>query len=159
MKQTVIVTEPLHPEAPPTRQQLRSRRKRAVRARTISVQRLGRRVLEPLPSKWMDSDTERPRTRAECVDGVRPCPYVSCAHHLYIDVSPRTGSIKLNFPDLEVWELTHSCALDLADAGGMTLERVGEIMNLTRERVRQVEVKALEQLQTHVEVAELGRLD
>jgi len=72
---------------------------------------------------------------------------VSCKHHLFIDVSPRTGAIKLNFPDLEVWDLGESCALDVADRGGTTLEDVGAIMNLTRERIRQVEVKALAKLE------------
>ncbi len=36
-----------------------------------------------------------------------------------------------------------TCALDVADRGGITLEEVGEIMNLTRERIRQVEVRGL----------------
>jgi len=40
-----------------------------------------------------------------------------------------------------------SCALDIADRGGTTLEDVGAIMNLTRERIRQVEVKALAKLE------------
>ena len=62
-------------------------------------------------------------------------------------MSPRTGAIKLNFPDLEVWDLGESCALDVADRGGTTLEDVGAIMNLTRERIRQVEVKALAKLE------------
>jgi hypothetical protein len=65
---------------------------------------------------------------------------------LYLDVSARTGAIKLNFPDLEVWEMTETCALDIADRGGTTLEEVGAIMNLTRERIRQVEVKGLAKL-------------
>jgi len=61
-------------------------------------------------------------------------------------VKTDTNSIKLNFPHLEVWELEHSCALDVAERGGMTLEDVGHIMNLTRERVRQVEVAGIEKL-------------
>jgi len=61
--------------------------------------------------------------------------------------SPRTGAIKLNYPDLEVWELSESCSLDIADHGGTTLEDVGAIMNLTRERVRQVELKVLAKLE------------
>jgi hypothetical protein len=72
---------------------------------------------------------------------------VACKYHLYIDVSPRTGAIKLNFPDLEVWDMGESCALDVADRGGTTLEDVGAIMNLTRERIRQVEVRALAKLE------------
>ena len=43
--------------------------------------------------------------------------------------------------------MNESCALDVADRGGTTLEDVGAIMNLTRERIRQVEVKALAKLQ------------
>jgi hypothetical protein len=35
----------------------------------------------------------------------------------------------------------------VADRGGTTLEDVGAIMNLTRERIRQVEVKALAKLE------------
>ena len=72
---------------------------------------------------------------------------MSCKHHLYLDVSARTGAIKLNFPDLEVWEMNETCALDVADRGGTTLEEVGAIMNLTRERIRQVEVKGLAKLE------------
>jgi hypothetical protein len=130
-----------------TREQRRSRRKRDVRARTISVKRMTKRELEIGRLLYPETGYWKPRTRAECVDGPRPCPYVSCKHHLYIDVSPRTGAIKLNFPDLDVWEMTESCALDVADRGGTTLEDVGAIMNLTRERIRQVEVKALAKLE------------
>src|SRR5580700_5943165 len=135
------------PSAPVTREQRRSRRKRAIRARTISVKRMTKRELEL--GRLLYPDTEefaKPETRADCQGGARPCPFVSCKHHLYLDVSARTGAIKLNFPDLEVWEMTETCALDVADRGGTTLEEVGAIMNLTRERIRQVEVKGLAKL-------------
>jgi hypothetical protein len=130
-----------------TREQRRSRRKRDVRARTISVKRMTKRELEIGRLLFPETDYWKPRTRAECAEGPRPCPFVSCKHHLFIDVSPRTGAIKLNFPDLEVWDLGESCALDVADKHGTTLEDVGAIMNLTRERIRQVEVKALAKLE------------
>jgi hypothetical protein len=129
-----------------TREQRRSRRKRQVRARTISIKRMTKREIEIGRLLYPEVDHERPRTRSECADAPRPCPYVSCKHHLYLDVSARTGAIKLNFPDLEVWEMTETCALDVADRSGTTLEEVGAIMNLTRERIRQVEVKALAKL-------------
>jgi hypothetical protein len=135
----------LQPEI--TREQRRSRRKRDVRARTISVKRMTKRELEIGRLLFPETDYWKPRHRAECAEGPRPCPFVSCKHHLFIDVSPRTGAIKLNFPDLEVWDLGESCALDIADKGGTTLEDVGAIMNLTRERIRQVEVKALAKLE------------
>jgi DNA-directed RNA polymerase sigma subunit (sigma70/sigma32) len=62
-------------------------------------------------------------------------------------VSPYTGTIKINFPDIEVWEMRVSCALDIADHGGMRLEDVGELMNVTRERARQIEIQALAKLE------------
>ncbi len=131
-----------------TREQRRSRRKREVRARTISVKRMTKRELELGRMLYPDvEDVEKPQSRAECASGERPCPFVSCKHHLYLDVSAKTGAIKLNFPDLEVWDMNETCALDVADRGGTTLEEVGAIMNLTRERIRQVEVKGLAKLQ------------
>jgi hypothetical protein len=139
-----------------TREQRRSRRKREVRARTISVKRMTKRELELGRMLYPDVEgVERPVTRADCQGGERPCPFVSCKHHLYLDVSARTGAIKLNFPDLEVWEMTETCALDIADRGGATLEEVGAIMNLTRERIRQVEVKGLAKLQALRDMAVL----
>src|SRR3954470_6894429 len=90
----------LAPEPQLTREQRRSRRKRDVRARTISVKRLSKAELERGRQLYPeDTSMERPTTRAECVNGLRPCPYVSCQHHLFLDVSSRTGAIKLNFPD------------------------------------------------------------
>ena len=132
-------------------------RKRAsrARARTISIRRLSKaelnrgRVLYPEEEYW------KPKTRAECRDTERPCPFVSCKYHLYIDVHPVRGSIKLNLPDVEVWEMTDTCSLDVADRGGITLEEVGEIMNLTRERVRQVETAGLAKLEALADIERL----
>jgi hypothetical protein len=138
-----------------TREQRRSRRKRAVRARTISVKRMTKRELELGRLLYPEVEVEKPRLREECVNGARPCPFVSCKHHLFLDVSARTGAIKLNFPDLEVWDMNETCALDVADRGGTTLEEVGAIMNLTRERIRQVEVKGLAKLEALREMESL----
>jgi len=96
-------------------------------------------------------DLQRPHTRADCMNGPRPCLFVSCKHNLYLDVNPETGSIKLNFPDKEIWELAYTCALDVAEKGGITLEEVGEIMNLTRERIRQLETRGLMKLREATE--------
>ncbi len=116
---------------------------RRMRARTISIRRLSKAELEQGRAQYPEEAYWRPEARSACADVPRPCPYVSCKHHLYLDVHPERGSIKLNFPHLEVWELEESCALDVADRGGVTLEEVGTIMNLTRERVRQVETAGL----------------
>ena len=101
---------------------------------------------ELLAEQGITLDHERPTCRAECWEAERPCPYVGCCHHLYLEVNQQSGSIKLNFPDLEPWELKQTCSLDVAEHGGVTLEGVGELTNLTRERVRQIEVAALRRL-------------
>lgn len=94
------------------------------------------------------TDVLRPLVRGDCkADAVRPCPWVSCSMHLYLDVNPDTGKIKLNFPALEVWEMAETCTLDIADRGGVTLEEVGAAMNITRERVRQMETLAAQRAQ------------
>lgn len=133
-------------------------RKPRVRGRTISMKRLAKSDLERGRLENPEVDVQRPRTRAECLQGEnaeRPCPYVSCKHHLYLDVSPRSGAIKLNFPHMEVWDLPETCALDVADRGGVTLEEVGVIMNLTRERIRQLKTKGLTKIKALSEMAAL----
>ena len=72
-----------------------------------------------------------PRTRGECLYGLRPCAYLRCRYHLWVDVSKRRG-----LPQ-------HSCALDVADEGPHTLEQLGDLLGLTRERMRQIESLAL----------------
>lgn len=92
--------------------------------------------------------TPRPRTRAECEKGPRPCPWVGCRHHLYLDVHINENSMPCH-PTKEVWELTDTCSLDIAEDGGVSCERVGELLNLTSERIRQIEVPLLAQLRVH----------
>ena len=123
-----------------------TRRKRPVRARTIPIKKMTKEQIRLGQILYPEVDHERPMLRAHCEGAERPCPFVSCKHHLYLDVNPETGSIKLNFPDIEVWEMTETCALDVAERGGVTLEEVGEIMNLTRERIRQLEMSGLSKL-------------
>ncbi|MDJ0761912.1 MAG: sigma factor-like helix-turn-helix DNA-binding protein [Myxococcota bacterium] len=123
-----------------------TRRKRPVRARTIPIKKITKEQLRIGRLLYSHVDLDRPTMRAQCESAERPCPYVSCKYHLYLDVNPETGSIKLNFPDIEIWEMTETCALDIAERGGVTLEEVGEIMNLTRERIRQLEMSGLTKL-------------
>lgn len=89
----------------------------------------------------------RPRTRAECVDVPRPCPFVGCRYNTYLDVSG-TGEIRLNSA-LEPDEVDPalSCALDVADDGGASLRDVGRVLDVTRERARQIEDRALQRMQ------------
>lgn len=129
---------------------------------------------------YPEADTiqaERPRTRGDCVNGIRPCPWVGCRHHLYLTVNDDTGAVTLNFPRKEpeeggpstrpsdrrgpldaaipVWEMKHSCSLDVAEQGGLNGPEMGELMELTKERIRQIEVAALANLRRYA--GELGR--
>lgn len=135
-------------EIPERRTYHPARRKRAIKARTIDV----RRAPDPRfdGGQPVEEALARPSTRAECSGGLRPCPWVSCRYHLYLDVSPRTGSLKLNFPDLEVWELEECCALDVADRGQTGSEQIGSLLNLTRERARQLEEEALRRARSKI---------
>ena len=126
---------------------------------------------DPERAHAIDEDW-RPRTRGDCDRVPRPCPYVACRHHLYLDVhSPRR--IRPMFPGLEPEELPESCSLDLAERGGMTLGEVGELLGgVSRERIRQIQTVACRKLRlplyrvapsdyedsAHVDEPELGEL-
>ena len=131
------------PEVAKIRCKVRPSRDGRFRSKTIAPKRLTRDEKRLAQELVYPEDVVRPRTREECLAMSRPCPFVSCEHHLYLDVNPDSGAIKLNFPHLEVWEMAETCSLDVADRGGITLEDVGSILNLTRERIRQVEVRGL----------------
>ena len=83
---------------------------------------------------------QRPKTRGECANGLRPCPWATCAHHV---ASARLG----NALDVPLDEWPESCTLDVADRDGATLEEVGDAIGVTRERVRQIERVAIAKLQ------------
>jgi hypothetical protein len=95
-----------------------------------------------------DDLPELPLFRGDCADVPRPCPFVSCRYSLYLDVTSK-GALRLNFPQLEPGDMPAdaSCALDVAERGGLWGEHVGALLNLTRERVVQIETRALRKLQ------------
>jgi hypothetical protein len=88
--------------------------------------------------------TPRPRTRGECARGVRPCPWVSCRHHLALDVYP-SGRVR------EYAGTGETCSLDVADRGGVTLEEVGEMLGISKEAARQMEDLAMDAMRMKVE--------
>lgn len=102
---------------------------------------------------------QRPATRADCLGGARPCPWITCRHNLYLDVAipgPGDGNRTILtaiqsahppdiLPDLET--LPETCALDVADRGGSHLVEIARYLGgISRERVRQVEEFALYKL-------------
>lgn len=102
-------------------------------------------------------------TRANCIGGPRPCPLVSCKFNTYLD--PKKHGVVINYGDrlpedvppeksciLDMIDKTHGDILPASKAnevtrhkkieGYMTLEEIADVMNLTRERVRQIEMSA-----------------
>ena len=157
------VSHALRREVPVERPPEAPRRPR-VRARTESMRRFSRRELDAgrmaAPEAELAPYYEmRPKKRSDCLNGenaARPCPWLSCRFNTYLDVNEETGSITTNFPDLDIDEIPETCALDIADRGGITLKEVGEIMNLTRERIRQIETRGLNRLASLSEMASLS---
>jgi hypothetical protein len=132
--------------------------------RPLTVQRrqmarLVRDEPEPLtPGERAELELARPRLRSQCVDGPRPCPFVACRYHLFLDVT-RAGGLQLTHPGLEPDELVESCALDVADRGGVTLETVGALLQVTRERIRQLQERGLVKLRRAAARGELERFE
>lgn len=133
--------QPTEQSPPPARG---TRTRMGARKVTLSLRRASKAELQRL-RELNDAETtieERPRRRADCQSGgsnaERPCPWASCRYHLAVDVQA-SGALTINFPDREIDELLDTCALDVAERGGLTREDVAARMNLTRERVRQLE--------------------
>lgn len=113
-------------------------------------------------------DILRPRKRADCLPGghneMRPCPWYGCKYHLGLDINEDTSSMAVR--DLD--DMVHTCDLDVAEIGGVpgsgkgagiSLEECGEIMDLTRERVRQLETRGLVELKLAPKAKELQPAD
>ena len=126
----------------------------------------------------VESTPTMPRTRGECADGPRPCPWVRCRHHLALDVT-HVGTMRLRggsgdslrtsdtATDLvrswideaaaAVLEMRDTCALDVAEMGAGSLREVGAVLNITHEGVRLVEVGAILKLRTAAKASALRR--
>ncbi len=151
-----------HPNLTGDKRRDRQRRKRSVRAKTISIKRISKGLLAAERENDPAANVRRlPLVRGICAPGDGICPFITCKHHLFLDVSPKTGSIKFNFPDLieedgtiRFEEMPATCVLDVADNGPITLEKTGEILNMTRERVRQVDCRAMAKLAKYPELRE-----
>lgn len=135
-------------EQPPPTSSVRTR----TRGRTVSIRSISRRELELGRRAYPPEEhaIERPRTRGECRDGPRPCPWIACRYHLYLDVTDR-GSIRINHAG-EPDELVDSCALDMADAGPRSFDGIGRAMNVSRSRVEQLAEPALERVRRRLRV-------
>jgi hypothetical protein len=88
---------------------------------------------------------DRPKTRGDCDQGIRPCPFVGCRHHLASE--SKAGALRLSAANaLELSEMSETCSLDVADAGPHSLPEVASLLGVSRQRVSQVEIAALRKL-------------
>lgn len=78
---------------------------------------------------------ERPKTRGECRNGLRPCPFASCRYHLLLNVESKY--IRLSHGHDDPTQLEETCALDVADRGEeLPIGRVAELLGATEEAVK-----------------------
>lgn len=73
---------------------------------------------------------ERPRRRGDCVDGPRPCPWVSCRYHLAHERIKRLDEDAAVEAITET--MTQTCALDLADDGNQDWQIMSTAMAVSR---------------------------
>ena len=86
---------------------------------------------------------ERQRTRAECAGQSRPCPWISCQHHLYGSIDSK-GHYVIAQPWLEPHELERSCALDIAEGlDEITQEEAAHLTGLHRTDTAKLEAEFL----------------
>lgn len=142
-------------------------RPQAVYKTTIARRNMGKRVRRLYSIEYArdleelgGSLPERPRTYGDCERegyGSRvACPWAGCGYHLALDVLD-TGSITFRWPDREVTDIPATCALAVANRSpdGLTLKEVGELANITRERVRQIETEGLRALRSLSDLARI----
>lgn len=87
----------------------------------------------------------RPITRADCRLGPRPCPFVGCRYHLFLDFTVM-GSIKFNFGDSvdALDAMPDTCALDVAERGEHDMATLASRVNVTPARVQQEVAEAMQ---------------
>jgi hypothetical protein len=78
-----------------------------------------------------------PATRGDCQDGPRPCRALLCRYNLWFDISRKAKKGA---------EVAETCALDVADQGGLMRPAVGTVISMTKEGVRYLEMNALDKL-------------
>ena len=92
------------------------------------------KAAEKAAGTWVKANHKRPKTRADCANVPRPCPYVGCRHHLFLEVTMK-GGIKMPYgDDVGVLEsMPQTCSLDQAETGEMELRHLSKMLSLTDE--------------------------
>jgi len=106
-----------------------------------------------LPEDW-EIKPGVPATRGDCRDGPRPCPYLRCRFHLWLqEAEARPGRRHLQerggAPASALQPHTRmTCALDIAESGEkLTYAEIGALFGVSDERARVIAEKALAKLE------------
>lgn len=108
-------------------------------------------ALRVLDTIELDEDFEFlpgvPQQRADCVDGPRPCPYISCRHHLWLlEQRDRPGNPARGAQGAATLRPTGpSCSLDVA-VKPHSLNEVATILGVVPTRIHQITLLALKKL-------------
>lgn len=94
----------------------------------------------------------RPKTRGECADVPRPCPFVSCRYHLYLDIV--RGQV-IPSTDKEPDEMEHSCSLDEADnEEALSYGQIGALVGVSHARAQQIGSDVVDRIKRNLFLAE-----
>jgi hypothetical protein len=111
-------------------------------------------------AKALDVVEQRPKVRGDCVDGERPCSWVSCKHHLLTD---RLAKLSDDEAVAELEAMPETCVLDVADWGGASVAEVARMMGfqhkMTAHRIEQAATAALREAYTRDDFDEPEHLD
>lgn len=96
-----------------------------------------------------DGYRTRPVQRGDCKPGAggaheqRPCRFIACKFHLAVDLGPGGRRVRLNFPGIELDEMPETCALDVADRGGLGASATASLLNITVQALNLIETRAI----------------
>ena len=81
-------------------------------------------------------------TASQAICHSRPCIFIGCRHHLASEVTSKSRIVVID----DLAAMPETCALDVAEIGEQSLEAIGALLHVTRERVRQVEERVEKRL-------------
>ena len=93
----------------------------------------------------------RPKTRADCEKGIRPCPYIGCRYNLLSNVD-QYGNLELTCKEEDIPYQKDSCCLDIADEVEPVLQRdVEDLLHLSHWGIILIERRAMAKIKRATE--------
>ena len=100
---------------------------------------ISKSISKSISNIFTSRDPYLPPSRESCESGSRPCPIISCRHHIIWAMSKKIWKRSDSEIVSLILSLSESCVLDVAEYGGLTQERVGELLHISRQRVTEIE--------------------